>query len=115
MKAGRENRVPLSHRAVEVLKYIASNRNPKEHFFSGWKRNTGLRNNAFLALLKKMQRTEITPHGFRSTFRNRAPEKVNSFQNETTEVALAHTIKNKAEAAYRRRDLLERRREYMGA
>ena len=115
MKAGAEHRIPLSSRAVEILKSITSNRNPKEHVFSGWKRNTGLSNNAFLALLKKMQRTDITPHGFRSTFRDWAAEEAHQFPNETIELALAHTIKNKAEAAYRRGDQLERRRELMGA
>jgi len=56
MKAGEEHQIPLSSKAVEILNSINSNRNPKEHVFSGWKRNTGLTNNAFLALLKKMQR-----------------------------------------------------------
>ena len=70
-------------------------------------------NNAFLALLKKMQRSDITPHGFRSTFRDWAAEEAHQFPNETVELALAHTIKNKAEAAYRRGDQLERRRELM--
>ena len=113
MKAGAEHQIPLSSKAVEILKSITSNRNPKEHVFSGWKRNTGLSNNAFLALLKKMQRSDITPHGFRSTFRDWAAEEAHQFPNETIELALAHTIKNKAEAAYRRGDQLERRRELM--
>ena len=113
MKAGAEHRVPLSSRAIEILKSITSNRNPEEHVFSGWKRSTGLSNNAFLALLKKMQRSDITPHGFRSTFRDWAAEEARQFPNETIELALAHTIKNKAEAAYRRGDQLERRRELM--
>ena len=113
MKAETEHRVPLSPRAVEILKSITSNRNPEEYIFSGWKRNTGLSNNAFLALLKKMQRSDITPHGFRSTFRDWAAEEAHQFPNETIELALAHTIKNKAEAAYRRGDQLERRRELM--
>ena len=113
MKAGVEHRVPLSYRAVEILESITSNRNPEEYIFSGWKRNTGLSNNAFLALLKKMQRSDITPHGFRSTFRDWAAEEAHQFPNETIELALAHTIKNKAEAAYRRGDQLERRRELM--
>jgi len=107
--------VPLSTRAIELLQSITSNRNPEEYVFSGWKRNTGLSNNAFLALLKKMQRADITPHGFRSTFRDWAAEEAHQFSNETVELALAHTIKNKAEAAYRRGDQLERRRDLMAA
>ena len=83
--------------------------------FSGWKQNTGLSNNALLALLKKMGRSDITAHGFRSTFRDWAAEEAHQFSNETVELALAHTIKNKAEAAYRRGDQLERRRELMAA
>ena len=56
-----------------------------------------------------------TPHGFRSTFRDWAADEAHQFSNETVELALAHTIKNKAEAAYRRGDQLERRRELMKA
>ena len=115
MKVGKEHRVPLCSRAIEILTTITSNRNPDEHIFSGWKQNTGLSNNALLALLKKMGRSDITTHGFRSTFRDWAAEEAHTFANETIELALAHTIKNKAEAAYRRGDQLERRRELMVA
>jgi integrase len=69
MKVGKEHRVPLCSRAIEILANIISNRNPEEHVFTGWKQNTGLSNNALLALLKKMERSDITAHGFRSTFR----------------------------------------------
>ena len=62
-----------------------------------------------------MDRSNITVHGFRSTFRDWAAEEAHTFSNETIELALAHTIKNKAEAAYRRGDQLERRRELMAA
>ena len=115
MKVGKEHRVPLCSRAIKILTNITSNRNPEEHVFSGWKQNTGLSNNALLALLKKMGRSDITAHGFRSTFRDWAAEEAHTFANETIELALAHTIKNKAEAAYRRGDQLERRRELMAA
>ena len=60
-----------------------------------------------------MGRSDITAHGFRSTFRDWAAENAYQFSNETIELALAHTIKNKAEAAYRRGDQLQRRRELM--
>ena len=115
MKVGKEHRVPLCSRAIEILTNITSNRNPEEHVFSGWKQNKGLSNNALLALLKKMGRSDITAHGFRSTFRDWAAEEAYTFANETIELALAHAIKNKAEAAYRRGDQLERRRELMTA
>ena len=113
MKAGREHRVPLSSRTIEIIESIKSNRNPDEHVFKGWKQNTGLSNGAFLALIKKMKITDVTPHGFRSTFRDWASEEALQVPNETIELALAHTIKNKTEAAYRRGDQLERRRQLM--
>ena len=66
-----------------------------------------------LALMRKMKINPYTPHGFRSSFRDWAADKAHTFQNETIELALAHTIKNQAEAAYRRGDQLERRRDLM--
>ena len=113
MKAGKEHRVPLCDRAMEILKGMTSNRNPDEFVFPGWKTGTGLSDGAMLALLRKMDEGPYTPHGFRSTFRDWAAEEAHLFSNETIELALAHTIKNKAEAAYRRGDQLERRRELM--
>jgi len=64
-------------------------------------------------LMRKMKINPYTPHGFRSSFRDWAADKAHTFQNETIELALAHTIKNQAEAAYRRGDQLERRRDLM--
>jgi len=113
MKVGKEHRVPLAPAATAILNTITSNRIPEDYVFSGWKQNTGLSNNAFLSLLKKMGRSDITAHGFRSTYRDWAAENAYHFSNETIELALAHTIKNKAEAAYRRGDQLQRRRELM--
>jgi integrase len=113
MKAGKEHRVPLCDRALEILNSIKSNRNPDEPVFPGWKAGTGLSNGAILALMRKMQFGNYTPHGFRSTFRDWCADRAHTFQNETVELALAHSIKNQAEAAYRRGDQLERRRELM--
>ena len=115
MKAGKEHRVPLCDRAMQILNSMKSNRNPDEFVFPGWKAGTGLSDGAMLALLRKMDVGPYTPHGFRSTFRDWAAEEAHHFSNETVELALAHTIKNKAEAAYRRGDQLERRRELMAA
>ena len=115
MKAGKEHRVPLCERAVEILNSIKSNRDPQEFVFSGWKAGTGLSDGAMLVLLKKMDVGPYTPHGFRSTFRDWAAERAHQFSNETIELALAHTIKNRAERAYRRGDQLERRRDLMAA
>ncbi|MCY1312499.1 Prophage integrase IntA [compost metagenome] len=67
----------------------------------------------FLKILERME-VPVTAHGFRSSFRDWASEATN-FPRETAEMALAHTIENKVEAAYRRGDLLEKRRELMAA
>ena len=115
MKAGKEHRVPLCDRALQILNSMKSNRNPDEFVFPGWKAGTGLSDGAMLALLRKMDVGPYTPHGFRSTFRDWAAEEAHQFSNETVELALAHTIRNLAEAAYRRGDQLERRRELMAA
>ena len=115
MKAGKEHRVPLSIRTLELLTSIISERAAKEFVFSGWKTGTGLSNGAMLVLMDKMKFGQYTPHGFRSTFRDWAAEEAHGFQNETIELALAHAIKNQVERAYRRGDQLDRRRELMGA
>ena len=115
MKAGKEHRVPLCNRVIQILKSIKSNRNLDEFVFAGWKAGTGLSDGAMLILLRKMEVGPYTPHGFRSTFRDWAAEEAHQFSNETVELALAHTIKNQAEAAYRRGDQLERRRDLMNA
>lgn len=113
MKAGKEHRVPLCDRAIGILTGIKSNRNPDEFVFPGWKAATGLSNGAMLVLMRKMNFGHYTPHGFRSTFRDWAADEAHTFQNETIELALAHTIKNQAEAAYRRGDQLDRRHKLM--
>ena len=115
MKVGKEHRVPLCNQAISILTSIKSNRHAEDFVFPGWKTGSGLSNGAMLALMKKMAFGPYTPHGFRSTFRDWAADEAHTFQNETIELALAHTIKNQAEAAYRRGDQLERRRELMNA
>ena len=107
MKAKREHRVPLSARVVEVLQELATDKWSPFVFPS----NTGreaLSNMSMLMLLRRMGYDKITVHGFRSTFRDWAGE-TTSFPHEVCEQALAHTIKNKAEAAYRRGDMLAKR------
>jgi integrase len=69
---------------------------------------------AFLMLLRRMKRYDLTAHGFRSTFRDWAAERTN-FPSEAVEMALAHAVGNKVEAAYRRGDLFEKRRRLMTA
>jgi integrase len=114
MKAGREHRVPLCERAIEIYQIMASAKQ-NEYVFPGQapRKNPHLSTGAFLYLFKKMAGFEgYTPHGLRSTFRDWASECTNT-PNETLELCLAHTIKNKAEAAYRRQDQLEKRRTVM--
>lgn len=106
MKAGREHRVPLSAEAVAILRNL-----PREagHVFPGPYRGAPMSNMAMAALLRRMDRLDITVHGFRSTFRDWAAERT-AYPNHVVEMALAHTIGDKVEAAYRRGDLFEQRR-----
>ena len=114
MKAGKEHRVPLSPRALQILVAMRGSGSIK-YVFPGHSISKGghLSNGVFLAIMKKLpQYCGYTPHGFRSTFRDWASE-TTRFANETTELALAHVIANKTEAAYRRQDQLEKRRKLM--
>jgi integrase len=101
MKARREHRVALSYRALAIVKELSAARS-SEYVFPGQKPGKPLSNMSMLMLLERMgRRGAITPHGFRSTFSDWASE-VSPFSSELRETALAHTIGNKAEAAYRR-------------
>jgi integrase len=113
MKAGREHRVPLSPPVAAILEEIKELRE-SDFVFPGGKRDRPLSNMAMLAVLRRMGRDELTAHGFRSTFRDWAAEGTN-FPREVAEAALAHTIADKVEAAYRRGDLFRKRRQLMGA
>ncbi len=114
MKAGNEYRVPLCSRAVEILKVLKAKAQNDFVFPShSIERNSHMSLGSCLVAMKRMPSFEgFTPHGLRSTFRDWAAETTN-FANETLELALAHTIKNKAEAAYRRQDQLEKRSKLM--
>jgi integrase len=113
MKAGREHRVPLSAAAVAVLEEMKQIRE-SEFVFPGGKKGKPLSNMAMLAVLKRMDRGELTAHGFRSSFRDWAAERTH-FPREVAEMALAHTVGDKVEAAYRRGDLFGKRRQLMDA
>jgi integrase len=113
MKAKREHRVPLSPRALKILESMLLRRKG-EFVFAGARSGMPLSNMAMLATLERMDRSNITVHGFRSSFRDWASECTNS-PHEVAEMALAHTIKNEAERAYRRGDLFEKRRKLMDA
>jgi len=116
MKARREHRVPLSDRALMILDDMKPVRRAAEgedkataFVFPGAKPGEPLSNMALLMLLRRMGRSDLTAHGFRSTFRDWAAERT-GFPAEVAEMALAHTVSDKVEAAYRRGDLFEKRR-----
>lgn len=114
MKASREHRVALSKRAVALLKALP--RAKGEAFvFPGTRAGRPISNMAMLMMLRDLPGAgDVTVHGFRSTFRDWAGERTN-FPREIIEQALAHRLKDKAEAAYARGDLLEKRRLLMKA
>lgn len=131
MKGHREHRVPLTKPLMEILEgrraeYAAVIRRvlaskgqpvpdeitPAGPIFWGAQFGKKLSNMAMLAVLKRMKRDDLTAHGFRSTFRDWAAE-TTEHRSEIVEMALAHTIGNKVEAAYRRGDLFEKRKRLM--
>lgn len=116
MKSGREHRVPLSDRAVGLLKRLKADARAhgraSEFVFPSATLKKPMSNMAMLKLLERMGRGDITVHGFRSTFRDWAAECTNA-SREVAEMALAHVVKDKVEAAYRRGDLFEKRRALM--
>jgi len=111
MKAGREHRVPLSTSAVAILRDEHDVRT-SDYIFPGGKAGKPLSNMAMTEVLRRMGRGDVTVHGFRSTFRDWAAERTN-FPSEVVEMALAHAVGDKVEAAYRRGDLFEKRRRLM--
>lgn len=111
MKADREHRVPLSTTALALLRAAPR---VEEFVFPGMRAETQLSDMSLTAVLRRMGRKEITVHGFRSTFRDWCAESVgNSFPREVCEHALAHSLPDKVEAAYRRGDLIEKRKVLM--
>ena len=112
MKAGKEHRVPLTARAIEILGEPGPTHALVFPAPAGPDRP--LSDMALTAVLKRMRRADITVHGFRSTFRDWAGE-TTSFPREVIEAVLAHRLKDKAEAAYARGDLFDKRRKLMGA
>lgn len=108
MKAKREHRVPLTDAALALLKALP--RDTSGLIFPSSK-STPLSDMTLTAVLRRME-VDAVPHGFRSTFRDWAAEQTN-YPREVAEMALAHTIGNAVEAAYRRGDLFEKRRRMM--
>jgi integrase len=110
MKSKRSHRVPLSPAAVTVLEAVKGS--GRIYVFPGHKRNSHLSNAAMMKVLKRLERTGITVHGFRSTFRDWCAESTN-YPAHVAEMALAHALRDKTEAAYRRGDLLGKRTRLM--
>ena len=117
MKGGKEHRVPLTAPALDILRNLKQDsykiriigEEPNPYVFPSPKGNSSLSNVVMLALLKRMERRDITVHGFRSSFRDWAAEQTN-FPREVAEAALAHAVQSRVEAAYRRSDLFDKRR-----
>lgn len=113
MKAGKEHRVPLSPAAIAIVEHQRLNRFsdlvfPSPNRSKGeWRESAMLSDMTLSAVLRRME-VEAVPHGFRSTFRDWCAEQTD-YPNEVAEMALAHTVSNKVEAAYRRGDLLQKR------
>jgi integrase len=113
MKAGREHRIPLSGRAVEILEKLAEAK-MGSFVFPGQRRNKPLSPSSMAAVLRQMKIKGATIHGMRSAFRDWAGNETN-FHRELAEQALAHSVGDQTEQAYRRSDALERRRQLMMA
>jgi integrase len=111
MKAGREHRVPLSDRTVSILKELEKAKT-SDLVFPGRKVDRQLSGMAMEMLLRRMDANAYTVHGFRASFKTWATE-ATSFPNELSEQALAHVTGSQVERAYRRTDVLERRRGLM--
>jgi integrase len=119
MKAGREHRVPLSVAALAVLEKVRplaltrdGKPDPGAPVFPGPRRALPMSNMTMLMLLRRMKRDDLTAHGFRSTFSDWAAERT-AYPREVVEMALAHAVQDKLEAAYRRGDLFDKRRKLM--
>jgi integrase len=113
IKGGREHRVPLSDRALEILSALPTERG-NDFVFTGQHQGVGLSQDTLAAVLRRMRRDNITVHGFRSTFRDWASEST-AFPDVVVEMALAHQVGSQVERAYRRGDLFDRRHKLMDA
>jgi integrase len=112
MKAGREHRVPLSAEALKIIKEMEPFKRHTDNFiFPGQAQAKPISEASLLKVVKQQDKT-LTVHGFRSTFRDWCAEQT-SFPREVAEAALAHSVRDKTEAAYQRGDLFEKRRKLM--
>jgi len=109
MKASKEHRVPLCDRTIEIISLQKHN---YKFVFPGAKLDAELSNMAMLEMLRGMVGYGFTVHGFRSAFMDWGHE-VTNYPKEMMDIALAHTVSDKVEAAYRRGDMFDKRRQLM--
>jgi integrase len=114
MKGKKEHRVPLSKPALALLECLRETGSAGRYVFPSPRGKKPLSTRACAVLLGRMKRTDLTVHGFRSTFRDWAAER-STFPREVAEAALAHALRNQVEAAYQRGDLLAKRAQLMEA
>ena len=107
MKAGVEHRIPLCDQAINIITKMADHK-MSDYVFPNRSNGKPLSNAGMSSVLKRLERTDITVHGFRSTFRDYVAEKTNT-PGRIAEAALAHKLKDASEAAYQRGDLIEKR------
>ncbi len=112
MKMGAVHKVPLAPQAIRLLRELEKTKRGPLIFADRQKK--ALSSMAMLMLLRRMGHNDITVHGFRSSFRDWSAE-ATGFDHATCEAALAHKVSNDVEAAYRRGDMLEKRRKLMAA
>lgn len=114
MKAGKAHVVPLSPRALDIVRELHEARTSERYVFPGADARKPMSSMAMAMLLRRMEVPNVTVHGFRSTFRDWAGD-MTPFPREVAEAALAHKVGNAVEQAYRRADALEKRRKLMDA
>jgi len=107
MKGGREHRVPLAPRAIEILREMQASRD-SDFVFPGRRAGAALPAAALLEKLRRMGVADATAHGFRSVFRDWVSDNTN-FHSEVAEMQLAHVVNDATERAYRRGDMLAKR------
>jgi integrase len=113
MKGNRPHRVPLTARGVAILEEMGGAARPRgDLVFPGRTGEAAMWGETFTRLMKRLGRGDVTPHGFRSSFRDWSADRTN-YPNHVVEMALAHAVGNAVEAAYRRGDLFEKRRRLM--
>lgn len=113
-KTGKDHRVPLSRPAIELLMGLDSGRPADAFIFPGALHGLPLSTGALERVLDRMELSNFTVHGFRSTFRDWVGEATN-FPSELAEMSLAHVVGGDVERAYRRGDMFDRRRKLMDA